>query len=125
MIAIVRPVERAVVLPLDPVTLPVIGAVTVSAARVPTLVSDDPVTLLARVVPVRAEAGIVQLVRVPLAGVPRMAPLPSVATPVTARVPENVPVVAATDDGVVAPSGCGVAKSCVSVVLRRAMSAAL
>ena len=46
----------------------------------------------------------VQLVSVPLAGVPRIAPLPSVATPVTPSVLENVPVVAATVDGVVAPS---------------------
>ena len=46
----------------------------------------------------------VRFVTVPLAGVPRIAPLPSVATPVTPSVLLNVPVVAATDEGVVAPS---------------------
>jgi hypothetical protein len=46
----------------------------------------------------------VRFVTVPLAGVPRIAPLPNVATPVTLSVLLNVPVVAATDDGVVAPS---------------------
>jgi hypothetical protein len=50
------------------------------------------------------EAVPVRFVTVPLAGVPRIAPLPSVATPVTPSVLLNVPVVAATDDGVVAPS---------------------
>ena len=67
----------------------------------------------------------VRFVTVPLAGVPRIAPLPNVATPVTLNVLLNVPVVAATDDGVVAPSGCGVANNCVIVVLRSAVSAAL
>ena len=46
----------------------------------------------------------VRFVTVPLAGVPRIAPLPNVATPVTPSVLLNVPVVAATDEGVVAPS---------------------
>ena len=46
----------------------------------------------------------VRFVTVPLAGVPRIAPLPSVATPVTPSVLLNVPVVAAMDEGVVAPS---------------------
>ena len=50
------------------------------------------------------EAVPVRFVTVPLAGVPRIAPLPNVATPVTPSVLLNVPVVAATDEGVVAPS---------------------
>jgi len=74
-----------------PLNVPVVAAtvLAVVAPTVPLMFIDA--------VPVR-------LVTVPLAGVPRIAPLPNVATPVTPRVLLNVPVVAATDDGVVAPS---------------------
>ena len=48
-----------VVLPLEPVTLPTIAAVTVSVANVPTLVRLDAVTPLASVAPVNVPAAAV------------------------------------------------------------------
>ena len=79
---IARPVCKAVavaalpvVLPLLPVTDPVMGAVTVNAANVPTLVSEDASTLLANVAPVR----------VPAAAVTVIAAVPSKFTPLMAR----------------------------------------
>ena len=92
MIAIVRPVARAVavaafpvVLPLDPVTLPVIGLVTVSEPRVPTLVRLDAVTFDARVAPVS----------VPAAAATVIAAVPSKFTPLIARAVCNAVAVAA------------------------------
>ena len=98
--------------PTFPLNVPVVPAIVLG------VVAPTVPFILILAVPVR-------FVTVPLAGVPRIAPLPSVATPVTPSVLLNVPVVAATDEGVVAPSGCGVANNCVIVVLRSAVSAAL
>ena len=64
-----------VVEPLDPVTLPVIGFVTVSEPRVPTLVSDDAVTPAASVLPLS----------VPAAAVTVIPAVPSKFTPLMAR----------------------------------------
>ena len=82
-------------LPALVVIVPV--ALIVVAATVLGVVAPTVPLMLIDAVPVR-------FVTVPLAGVPRTAPFPSVATPVTPSVLENVPVVAATDEGVVAPS---------------------
>jgi hypothetical protein len=73
------------VLPLEPVTLPVIGAVTVSPASVPTLVRLDAVTLDARVAPLN----------VPAAAVTVIAAVPSKFTPLIARAVCNAVAVAA------------------------------
>ena len=83
--------------PKVPVTRPVELALIVVAATVLGVVAPTVPLMFILAVPVR-------FVTVPLAGVPRIAPLPSVATPVTPSVLLNVPVVAATDEGVVAPS---------------------